>query len=180
MKIAIPAGPSEIFEFPRFTLPEFDFVVRPDALIVSPSRMAGEALARSEDAVAAMLENLPHTPINGVGHNFEFCDGDPDPQHLGVFTNASQDVADNAPEGWTPVLTMIASSFRIGDGNTIANIQRQFDGTNTIVNFNFHHSVMNIQQATQVLRGDNPYVKMQQHFEIARSLVASSLWSRAL
>ena len=173
VQIAVPAGQGAIFEFPRFTLPEFAYIVRPDTLIVAPAGMSDAALARAEDAVAAMLENLPHTPVNGVGHNFEFRDPNPDPQGLAVFTNASQDVADNTPQGWVPITTMIASSFRYEDGSTIANVQRQFDGTNTIVKFNFHHTISNVQQALQVLRGDHGYARMQQHFEIARGLVAS-------
>lgn len=173
VQIALPAGQGLIFDFPRYTLPEFTYIVRPDTLIINPASQTAAGLAQAEDAAAAMLGNLPHTPINGVGHNFEFRDSDPDPHTLQVFTQAAQDVADQAPAGWTPISRLIASSFRIGTGNTIANIQRQFDGTNTIVKFNFHYPVVDGVEALEVLRGQNGHPRMQQSFEIARDLVSN-------
>jgi hypothetical protein len=173
VQIALPAGQGLLFDFPRYTLPEFTYIVRPDTLIINPTNQTAAGLAQSEDAAAEMLRNLPHTPVNGIGHNFEFRDADPDPGTLEVFTQATQDVADRAPEGWAPVSMLIASSFRVGAGNTIANVQRQFDGTNTIIKFNFHHPIADVDQALQVLRGQNGHVRMQQSFEIARNLVSN-------
>jgi|SRR5882672_38390 len=173
VQIAVPASTSGIFEFPRFTLPEFTYIVRPDTLIMTPPNGAPEAIARMEDAAAAMLDSLQHTPVNGVGHNFEFRDVNPDPNKLGVFTIASQDIADEAPEGWTSSGTMIASSFRCANGSTIANVQRQFDGANIIIKFNFHHPLTAVQQALDVLRGQNHHARMEQSFQIARNLMTN-------
>jgi hypothetical protein len=61
VQIAVSAGTGVLVDFPRFTLPEFAYVVRPDTLIVTPPNVTPESIARMEDAAAAMLESLPHT-----------------------------------------------------------------------------------------------------------------------
>ena len=128
VQMAVAAAAGGFLEFPRYTLPEFAYIVRPDTLILSPPVTRPDTIARTEEAAALMLESLPHTPVNGLGHNFEFRDANPAPAALDVFTRASQDLADEVPEGWNSVGTMIASSFRYADGGTIANIQRQLTG----------------------------------------------------
>jgi hypothetical protein len=173
VQVAVPASLGGFLEFPRYTLPEFGYIVRPDALILSPPATTPEAIERVENAAAAMLQNLPHTPINGLGHNFEFWDHNPDPERLDIFTSASQDLADQAPEGWVSVGAMISSSFRYANGSTIANIQRQFDGANVIIKFNFHHPLGTVQQALEILLGQGGHARMQQNFETARELLTS-------
>jgi len=56
-----------VFDFPRYTLPEFTYIVRPDTLIMSPSEQSAASFTRVEDVAAAMLQNLPHTPLIGIG-----------------------------------------------------------------------------------------------------------------
>jgi hypothetical protein len=172
VQIAMLAGQGVVFDFPRYTLPEFSYIVRPDTLIMVPSTQTVGSFANVEDAAAAMLENLPHTPVNGIGHNFEFRDANPDPEALTVFTEASQGVADHAPGDWASVGTTINSSFRCGDGTTLANVQRQFDGTNIILKFNFHHPITTVEQALQVLKGQG-HPRMDQSFETARNLISN-------
>ncbi|TGN80504.1 hypothetical protein EOW77_0028195 [Bradyrhizobium yuanmingense] len=169
--MALPTGPGGFLEFPRYTLPEFAYIARPDSLILAPPTTTPELMGRMEDAAAAMLESLPHTPVNGLGHNFEFRDPNPDAEKLAVFTEASQDLSDESPEGWSSISTMIASSFRYANGSTIANIQRHFDGASIIIKFNFHHPLTTVQQALQVLRGENGHARMSQSFEIALNLL---------
>jgi hypothetical protein len=172
VQVALPAGTVGITDYPRFTFPDFAYIVRPETLVLIPPDCSPEAIGRMEEAAASMLENLPHTPVNGVGHNFEFRDVNPDPDKLNVFTQASQDLADEAPEGWSSVATTIASSFRSANGSTIANIQRQFDGANVIIKFNFHHPLTTVQQALEILRGLNGHARMHQNFQTARELMA--------
>lgn len=171
VQVALPAGAGGMIDYPRFTLPEFAYVVRHDALAISPAANGADAITRIEDAAAALLTKLPHTPVTGVGHNFEFRDHAPEIERLEVFTRASQELADEAPDGWASVGTMIASSFRCANGSTIANIQRQFDGANIIIKFNFHHPLSSVQQALQVLRGEAGHARMNQNFQIAHDLL---------
>jgi hypothetical protein len=173
VQITVNAAAGIFAEFPRFTLPEFTYTVRPDTLIITPPAGAGdEDLARLEAAAAAMLDVLPHTPVTGIGHNFEFQDADPDPNKLNVFTKANEDISDHAPQGWTSAATMIASSFRSASGSKVVNIQRQFDGASVAIKFNVHHPLNSVQQALNVLRYQNNHFSMQQNIEEIRTLVS--------
>lgn len=173
VQIAFPASTSLAVDFPRFTLAEFTWIVRPDLLLLTPPASTPEAMARVEEAAAAMLDNLPHTPLNGLGHNFEFRDAAPDPERLGVFTRASQDISDNMAAAWTSAATQISSSFRNDDGSAIANVQRQFDGTSIIIKFNFHYPLNTVQQALEVLRGERGRARMLENLDIARNLTTT-------
>jgi hypothetical protein len=173
VQIAVPASTNAMIDFPRFTLAEFAYVVRPDTLIMLPPQNSPESFASLEAAAASMLENLAHTPVSGVGHNFEFREPQPAAEKLAVFTRASQDIADEAPEGWTSVSTFISSSFRFANGSTVANVQRLFDGSNIVIKFNFHHPLSTVEEALHVLRGLNGKDRMQANFETARNLIKS-------
>lgn len=173
VQVALPAGQGLMFDFPRYTLAEFMYVVRPDALLLSPAQHNPDGFAVVERAAGQMLRNLPHTPINGLGHNFEFRNADPTHDVLDMFTRASQDLAERAPDGWESATGEISSAFRVGGGNVFANVQRQFDGVNFIIKFNFHHPITSVAQAQRVLAGDEGYNRMHQNYEIARTLVSN-------
>jgi hypothetical protein len=173
VQIALPAGQGVVFDFPRYGLADLAYVVRPEALILNPSAHTPDGFAVIERVAGGMLRHLPHTPVNGIGHNFEFRDSNPAGETLDVFTSASQDVAEHAPDGWESVSTLISSSFRVDSANVIANVQRQFDGANVIVKFNFHHPISNLDQAQQVLTGEPGYARMHQNYEIARNLLTN-------
>jgi hypothetical protein len=173
VQVFFPAGPGLVFEFPRYALEDFSFVVRPDALILSPPGLESSKLEIVEDAAANMLDVLKHTPVTGVGHNFEFRDENSSPQHLGVFTAARQDIADSIPSGWSPAASTLASSFTNEGGKVIVTINRIFDANTVILKFNFHHPVSSVPQALQILRGQDGYARMSQNLEMARQLIKS-------
>jgi hypothetical protein len=170
VQVFMPAAPLGAFELPRYVLSEFTYMVRPDALLINPAGADSESYARAENAAAAMLEVLPHTPMNGIGHNFEFRDTSPDPAKLDVFTRAAQDVSDAIPSGWNSAQTMILSSFRNENGSVIVNVQRQFDAGSVAIKFNFHHAIANIEQALKILRGEQEH-RMADNFTMAKKLV---------
>jgi hypothetical protein len=99
VQVYVPAGTGLIFDFPRYVLPEFTFVVRPDTLIMAPTDQTANNLEVLENAAALMLEHLRHTPINGIGHNFEYRDTEPSPDQLENFTRSRQDISDIMPGG---------------------------------------------------------------------------------
>ena len=105
VRVFFPAGPGAIFDFPRYSLDRFSYVVRPDALVIAPAATVQEDVQLVEDATAKMLEALRHTPVTGVGHNFEFREGEIDPAHASVFTHAREDLSDKFPAGWEPAAT---------------------------------------------------------------------------
>ncbi len=173
VQVYVPAGTGLIFDFPRYVLPEFTFVVRPDTLIMAPTDQTANNLEVLENAAALMLEHLRHTPINGIGHNFEYRDTEPSPDQLENFTRSRQDISDIMPGGWTSASTMVASSFRKENGSVIVTATRQFDAGIVSVKFNFHHPITSVDQALQILRGENGFARMAANFEFARSLVTT-------
>lgn len=128
-------------------------------------------MAVAEDAAAKMLQELRHTPLGGIGHNFEFHEPNPQPRQLQVFTDSRQDIADEMPEGWNPTSAVVVSSFASGTNAVVLNISRHFEAGTMLVKMNFHHSVADVDQALQILRGESGYFRMAQNFETARSIV---------
>lgn len=172
VQVFLPALQGAVFEFPRYVLDRMAYIVRPDSLLVVPNESTAECLAESEDVVARIVQVLPHTPITGIGHNFEFRDAAPAPESVAVFTNARQDLVDHMSEGWTPSGAAVAATFR-NDGETVhINVQRQWDGTAVTIKFNFHHPISSNDQALAILRGNNGYMRMAQSLELAKRLIA--------
>lgn len=169
----LPAGFGLIFEAPRYVLDDLTFSVRPDSLIITPKSEADNALASAEDVAAKMLDQLKHTPVAGVGHNFGFREQDPQSAMLGIFTRARQDLADEIPAGWEPATTAIVASFTNVARNVVVNVQRSFEGGAIIVKINFHHAVSNAEQAVSVLKGTNGYSRLNSNFELAKSLLTN-------
>src|SRR6266481_4015677 len=166
IQVFVPAGAGMIFEFPRYALSEFTFVVRPDTLVMSPTDVSSTDFNVLEDAAAAMLEHLRHTPINGIGHNFEYRDAEPSPNQLENFTQSRQDISDNMPEGWDAAAAVLISNFKKPDNSVVISITRQFDAGIVSVKFNFHHPISTVDQALQVLRGQGTFARMNGNFEM--------------
>lgn len=167
----MPAGQGVIFEFPRYVLEDFTFTARADALVIIPTATEQERMAIAEDAAAKMLQELQHTPVGGIGHNFEFREPNPQPGQLQVFTDSRQDIADEMPENWNPTSAVIMSSFSNATNAVVLTISRHFEVERMRVKVNFHHPVAGVDQALQILRGENGYSRMAQNFETAKGIV---------
>ena len=111
----IPTGIDMIFEFPRFSLDRFNFVVRPDTLIFYPKESSKEHMAEIESVAGNTVEALTHTPIRGIGHNFEFRDAEPDAQFLAAFTDSQTDLVDATPEGWSVSASSVTTALQVGE-----------------------------------------------------------------
>jgi hypothetical protein len=116
---------------------------------------------------------LRHTPVTGIGHNFQFYDANPSAQYLEIFNAARQDLADRIAEGWLPAASTLTSSFTNASGRVIVNISRSFDANTVTGKFNFHHPVSSVDQALEILRGEHGYVRMTENLEMARELMDS-------
>lgn len=169
----LPTGLGLVFDAPRYVLEDLTFSVRTDSLIITPNSETLENLAFVEATAARMLEQLRHTPMGGVGHNFEFREQNPQPAQLDVFTRSREDLADNMPGGWEPTKSAILTSFSNTARTVVINMHRVLDGDMILVKVNFHHAVASVEQAISVLRGENGYSHMAQNFELARNLLTS-------
>ena len=173
VQVFMPAGAGVMFEFPRYTLPQLTYVVRSDALILAPNSAEEASFAVLETAAASMLTALRHTPVTGVGHNFEFRSSDVAPEHLDVFTLSGRDISDNMPQGWSGGASVINSSFQKDDGAVVVTIARRFDAGTVSVKFNFHHPVVGIDQAIQVVKSQGNYQSILSNFALAKNLVTN-------
>lgn len=171
VQVTFPAGPGAVFEFPRYQLRDLTYVVRPDSLVVVPSSLQDEAIVHAENAVARMVEVLKHTPVSGVGHNFEFRDPAPDPRHLSVFSASRQDIGDELDEQWSSAAVNLMTSFSRANGKVVVNIQRSFDAGQISVKFNFHHPVSGTVEALSVLSAEGDYWSMKQSREFSMALI---------
>lgn len=165
----IPTGVGMVFEFPRFSLDRFSFVVRPDTLIFYPKESLESQMAEIEFVAGNTVHELTHTPIRGIGHNFEFRDAEPDAQFLSAFTNSQTDLIDATPNGWTVSTSTVTTALQVGD--SIVNITRYFDGSQLSVRFNFHHQVEGGVEAVKLLRSQTGERHFFDSYNIARDLI---------
>jgi hypothetical protein len=164
----IPAGPGMASEHPRFTMPGFAYQCRPDALIMVPTEVTAAALKNVEAVVARIVGKLAHTPMAGLGHNFEFQDDAPEPTALEPFSKAQVDLVD-AAVGWEAKGSRVLSSFGKG-GKAVVNISRSWSGARLEVKFNFHYPITGSQEALQILTGESD--RMVNNLESAKSIVS--------
>ena len=171
VRVFLPAGAAGIFGFTKFVVEGFSYSVRPDALVIMFDEVQNGAFSKAENIAARLLTVLSHTPISGVGHNFEFRDVQPKSQDLSQFTVANQDLLDQIPEGWSSMATNITVSVRNKAGNVIVNISRILDAGAITVKFNFHHPVTSAAEAIAVLHGNDGYAQMEANLEFAKTLI---------
>jgi hypothetical protein len=169
VQVSMPAGMGLAFDFARYELQDFSYTARGDALVLMPAGAQPDGLRLLEDVGASILGELPHTPVSGVGHNFEFKDDDPDPAWLNLFANSQQDLVDVLPADANSVAQTLSSSLEFG--NVIVNIQRYFDGRHLGVKFNFHHAIQAPGQGIRVLRAEDGYRRFADNFEFAMNMV---------
>lgn len=152
VQVALPMGPAAAFQDLRYTIADFHYTARVDALIF---QALGDDVANFEQTQrigARILGQLLHTPITGIGHNFTFMSNNPNPEWLEGFSQSQQDLVDVCPEGWEAAQQTLSSSFAVGPA--IVNIQRFFDGHSVGVKFNFHHNVASAAEGVRILSGE--------------------------
>lgn len=165
----VPATLGMAVEFPRFTFEGLTYSARPDAFVLAPQDTEEASFQKLERVAGNTLTELPHTPVSGFGHNFEFHDEAPQAGQLEPFSSANLSLIDHVPDGWTMERTALAASFRTGP--TLVNVVRQYTGTKLVVKFNFHHEVNSSEQCIRLLSGSDEAKSMFQNYQIARQLI---------
>lgn len=163
-----PAGLNGAFEMPRFAMPGFQYSARVDSLILLPSATSEEFCALVEGVARRALGQLSHTPIGGLGYNFEFRDGAPAAEWLAAFANSQLDLVD-ASGGLDVTRTTLATSFSAGASQM--NVQRYVEGHELVVKFNFHHPAHDARSALEVL-GEQGQGRFWAHFLTASRIVS--------
>lgn len=110
-------------------------------------------------AAAAVLSQLPHTPINGLGFNFSFRVSEPSERFLSLLTDSDHlndtfATADVVTRKWGNTLSW--------DG-TLVSVECELAGGEGSISFNFHHSVDSAAAAETVLRTENKFATLWDH-----------------
>lgn len=167
----IPAGIGLVVDMPRYTIEDMTFSVRPDALVLQVAECTEEAFDRLERVAANILQNLSHTPVGGLGCNFDFKEDGPPPDSLATFTAANLPLTDEVPDTWSVRTSAITTSFSRDGG--LVNIQRVLQGGVLRVKFNFHFEVATANACHALLSGAPPPRLMWSSFVQAQALVNS-------
>lgn len=168
VQAVFPAGLNGAFDFPRFTMPGFTYTARNDSVIFLPEALTELSMNLVESIASRILEQLSHTPIAGVGHNFEFRHAAAQDEWLEPFNDSQTSLVD-ATDGWNVSRTTLATSFE-GPHDVAVNIQRYTAGAVLIIKFNFHHSVTSATDARRVMLGQG-FERFWSNYQTARHIV---------
>lgn len=166
VQVAIPVG--LVFEFPQFKLKDLSYIARTDALVFFPTAIENISFSIVENAAKRILDQLCHTPISGIGYNFEFQDDNPEPDMLQSFASAQKDIVDIAPDGFAVASGAISTSLK--NDQVVINIKQYFESGRLGIKFNFHHAVSSAEQASEVLNGNTEYECFYHNYLIAKEL----------
>ena len=106
--------------------------------------------------IAAILEQLPHTPVVGLGFNFGFTVTTPTETLLNLLS-PSGELAESFPDGATTVGRNWGNTLEWG--NSIVSVQSQLDNEVVSVDVNFHHNVTSANEARELIIEPNSYAK---------------------
>lgn len=165
----VPAGIGLVVDMPRYTIEDMTFSVRPDALVLQMVQSTEDAFDRLESVARNTLKHLTHTPVGGLGYNFEFVDDNPSPDSLSAFTAANIPLIDHLPAGWVVQTSALISSFARDGG--VVNIQRVHNDGHLKIKFNFHYAVTSASACHELLSADPPRRLMWTDLQHAQALV---------
>lgn len=167
----VPVGPSfrSFGNDPKFVLDELAFIAQRDAFILFPRNIQQENLALVESVAKKTLDCLAHTPITGIGHNFEFQDDAPVGDMLEPFSVAQVDIVDIAPDGF--LMSSNAIETNLNHEQVFINIRRHYDGSRFRVTFNFHYEVASAMQAAEVLFENDMCGRFYKNYQLATDIV---------
>jgi hypothetical protein len=129
--------------------------------LVEPARCS-----QAVDVFAKILEQLPHTPVAGLGFNFAFQVDGPSAEFRALATPCVP-MEESFGEGSTVAARKWGNIVKWEDA--LVSVECDLAGDQATVSFNFHHSTASAQAAVAVLRTDGVYEK-----HMARAVAAAS------
>ncbi len=139
-------GPVQI-EFPignplmplRYTFNGVHLVVVRDRIVLAPSADDADVLSRMESFSRSILTVLTHTPLTGIGINFEFVEAVPSDEVKKLFK--SPDLARIADADLVVEATELKRQLRLPHDGVLNLSLRQMNGQQVAVTLNFHRDV---------------------------------------
>lgn len=152
------SGPIQI-EFPignplmpiRYTLNGVHLVVTRDHVVLAPSADAPEILNRIESYSRSILTVLVHTPVSAIGINFAFQEEAPSDDLKKLFK--APDLSRIADADFVVEATEIKRQLQMPQGGILNLSLRQTNGSQVVVNLNFHRDVDGASAAASYLDG---------------------------
>lgn len=136
-------------------------------LNTDPSNVANGELAAS--TAGKILEQLPHTPVNGVGFNFAFITENP---HAGLLQLLGE--CDAVTDSFTGDAEVVVRRWgnSLNWEQSLVNVDCVLAGGHATLSFNFHYSTESAGAAQQILMAEGVFAK---HWE--RALAAAEALS---
>lgn len=141
---------------PRFTFDNISFAANYQSLTFFLANLSPAGVARVCHTAGALLEQLPHTPLGGIGFNFGFKVESPSADLLALLcvhdgmTVAFGDDASVVNRGWS-------NTIRVND--SLVAFQCQLDGADVSIDVNFHHNVASAVEAAALMRKADIYAE---------------------
>ncbi len=152
------SGPVQI-EFPignpnmplRYTLSGVHLVVTRDHVVLAPSADDPEVLGRMESYSKSILTVLAHTPVSAIGINFAFLEEAPSDDLKKLFK--APDLSRIADADLVVEGTELKRRLRLPQDGVLNLSLRQTNGSQVVVNLNFHRDVDGAATAATYLDG---------------------------
>jgi hypothetical protein len=118
-------------------------------LILNARKPTDACLGKAEGMATAVLNALPNTPINAVGVNFGFTEGNPGQDVLTLFNSACDPLITES--GWQIQGRVLKRELQ-KDGRTL-NLNLTYRDTVVSVDLNFHRQVKSAAESVETLTG---------------------------
>lgn len=142
---------------PRLTIEGIVFQPgRSRVVMVVPNNAGEEDINKVEAIATAILRELPHTPMQAVGQNFEFVENDPTPEQMNIF-DSSDDLSEKCDFEFNPISQQVVSSIQF-DGRTLNFTRTVLDGKLRL-KFNFHYNVTSAEDAVDKISTNHRFVE---------------------
>lgn len=164
---------------PRLTIE--GIVIQPGrtrVVITLPDKLGDEELDKVEGVTAALFKELPHTPIQAVGQNFEFVETAPTEEQLRIFTSAN-DLPQKCDFLFDTTSQKIVASIAFEERSL--NLTRTFANSRLTTSFNFHYNVTRASDAAAKTTGAHSFKENYRHaLRIIRSLYGVDLTAQQI
>lgn len=144
---------------PQYTFDGITYIPNFQNITFQLANLDNAGRERVASTIATILEQLPHTPIAGIGFNFGFSLPNPNDSVLSLL-NASNELAEAFPNGATTVNRNWGNTLTWEE--SIVSVQAQLDNEVVLIDVNIHHNVTTANDARQIIIAPNSYDKYYQ------------------
>lgn len=136
---------------PAYIIEGVKYSIKQARVELFPASWSNEDLSTVERVASSIATALPHTPVRGLGLNFNFVVDELDPATVRKF-DVENDILGYLPGEVTTRKTEIHKAFSMGD--CILSIMQSLDpNSKYVVRFNYHFDISTIGEVAEILDG---------------------------